>query len=205
MHSSVQVRRGCMPRLSTFRRLCLCGSSVAHNARPAEVGKAGLLTLGHEFLQRCHREKTGTYRARELHCRLSMRSSCYRSNGRLPMLLQLLDDLGLVAARHQLAAEAQESEMAVALELAPDAVRRPAPAIETALFRVAQEALNNARVHAGPGVRVPLRLACDTGRCGCRFATMAAGSIRTPDARRVAQAGSALHTCEKGSNCWTGA
>lgn len=76
----------------------------------------------------------------------------------------VLDDLGLVPALHQLATEAQASGMTVALETATDADRRPAPAIETALFRVAQEALNNALAHAGPEVRVTLRLACDAGR-----------------------------------------
>lgn len=76
----------------------------------------------------------------------------------------VLDDLGLVPALRQLAAEAQTRGLAATLEIAPDADQRPPPTIETALFRVAQEALNNARAHAGPEVRVTLRLACDAGR-----------------------------------------
>lgn len=76
----------------------------------------------------------------------------------------VLDDLGLVPALLQLAAEAEAGGIAVALEIAPGADRRPSPGIETALFRVAQEALNNARAHAGPEVRVTLRLASDAGR-----------------------------------------
>jgi signal transduction histidine kinase len=75
-----------------------------------------------------------------------------------------LDDLGLVPALLQLAAEAEADGIAVALEIAPDTGRRPPPGIETALFRVAQEALNNTRAHAGPEVRVTLRLALDAGR-----------------------------------------
>lgn len=76
----------------------------------------------------------------------------------------VLDDLGLVPALHQLAAEAETSGMAVTLDIATDSDQRPSPAIETALFRVAQEALNNASAHAGPDVRVTARLACDAGR-----------------------------------------
>lgn len=95
----------------------------------------------------------------------------------------VLDDLGLVPALHQLAAEAQTSGMAVALEIAPDADRRPAAAIETALFRVAQEALNNALAHAGLEVRVTLRLACDAGRW--RLSVRDDGCGFDPDAGRA--------------------
>lgn len=66
----------------------------------------------------------------------------------------VLDDLGLVPALQQLAAEAEAGGLAITLDLAPGAANRPEPAIETGVFRVAQEALNNARAHAGDGVRV---------------------------------------------------
>ena len=66
----------------------------------------------------------------------------------------VLDDLGLVPALQQLAAEAEAGGLAITLDLALTAANRPEPAIETGVFRVAQEALNNARAHAGAGVRV---------------------------------------------------
>lgn len=66
-----------------------------------------------------------------------------------------LDDLGLAAALRQLiddAGEGPEVTLDVALGSRP-----PAP-VETALFRIVQEGLNNARAHAGPGARVVIRL-----------------------------------------------
>jgi hypothetical protein len=70
----------------------------------------------------------------------------------------VLDDLGLVPALRQLAAEAEASGLVVMLDLALAADHRLPAAIETALFRVVQEALNNTRVHAGPGARVAVSL-----------------------------------------------
>lgn len=75
----------------------------------------------------------------------------------------VLDDLGLACALHQLASEAGSAGLQVALDIASDVNQRPSSPIETALFRVAQEALNNVRAHAGPYVRVTLRLVCDAG------------------------------------------
>ncbi len=71
----------------------------------------------------------------------------------------VLDDLGLLPALHQLAADAEADGLAVSLDLAlaPGDDRLPA-GLETALFRVVQEALNNSRVHAGPGVRASVAL-----------------------------------------------
>ncbi len=70
----------------------------------------------------------------------------------------VLDDLGLVPALRQLAADAGAEGLAVTLDLALPDDARPAPPVETALFRVVQEALNNARAHAGPGVRTHVAL-----------------------------------------------
>lgn len=102
----------------------------------------------------------------------------------------VLDDLGLVPALRQLAAEAQTRGMAATLEIAPDADQRPAPTIETALFRVAQEALNNARAHAGPEVRVTLRLVCDAGRW--RLSVRDDGCGFDPNAGRAAHGAGGL-------------
>lgn len=65
----------------------------------------------------------------------------------------VLDDLGLVPALRQLAAEAGAAGLAVTLDLALAGEDRLPPALETALFRVVQEALNNARAHAGAQAR----------------------------------------------------
>lgn len=68
----------------------------------------------------------------------------------------VLDDLGLVPALRHLAAEAGE---AIAVTLALDCAVRPARTTETALFRVAQEGIGNARAHAGTNASVHLDLA----------------------------------------------
>ncbi|MFY7838356.1 MAG: sensor histidine kinase [Novosphingobium sp.] len=76
----------------------------------------------------------------------------------------VLDDLGLVPALHQLAAEAEEDGLTVVVQIAPKAgMLRPPPVFETALFRVVQEALSNVRAHAGPQVCVNVRLETDAG------------------------------------------
>lgn len=71
-----------------------------------------------------------------------------------------LDDLGLAPALRQLAEDAGDT---VAVALAVDLPRRPASPIETALFRIVQEGLNNARAHAGPGAAVTVRVAEEAG------------------------------------------
>ncbi|NTU82628.1 MAG: response regulator [Chloroflexales bacterium] len=61
-----------------------------------------------------------------------------------------LDDLGLAAALRQHAADLRADGLRVDLHETIGTERPPAP-IETALFRIAQEALNNVRKHAGTG------------------------------------------------------
>jgi two-component system NarL family sensor kinase len=78
---------------------------------------------------------------------------------------RILDDLGLVPALKFLAdGVAQRSGMSVRIE---SRLRSRLPAIiETAIYRVAQEALANARRHASAG-RVTLRLVRDSGQLRC--------------------------------------
>lgn len=90
----------------------------------------------------------------------------------------VLDDLGLVPALRQLATEAEASGLAVTLDLALAADHRLPSAIETALFRVVQEALNNTRAHAGARARAWVRLGHHEGALaltvrddGCGFAS----------------------------------
>lgn len=66
-----------------------------------------------------------------------------------------LDDLGLAAALRQLIDDAAASQD-VALDIS--LAGRPPALVETALFRVLQEGLNNARAHAGAGARVSIRV-----------------------------------------------
>lgn len=98
----------------------------------------------------------------------------------------VLDDLGLVPALRQLAADAQAQGMAMTLDLALAEDDRPAAAIETAVFRVVQEALNNAQNHAGAGVRAAVMLGRRAGMLvlhvrddGCGFDP---ATIRQPGA-----------------------
>ncbi len=74
----------------------------------------------------------------------------------------ILDDLGLAAAlRSHLDRQAQRSGIAIQFDVEP-IVDRMSPEIETACFRVAQEAMTNIVRHAMPSrVRVELRL-CQT-------------------------------------------
>lgn len=67
----------------------------------------------------------------------------------------VLDDLGLEPALRQLAADAGE---ALDVSLTIRLQGRPAPMLETTLFRIVQEALSNARAHAGPGTRMEVRI-----------------------------------------------
>lgn len=69
----------------------------------------------------------------------------------------LLDDLGLRAALQSLADGLEAEGYRVVLEVAGEAARLPAP-VETALFRIAQEALTNVRKHAGGPCAVRIEL-----------------------------------------------
>ena len=59
-----------------------------------------------------------------------------------------LDDLGLHAAINDLASDLQESGIKVSLEITPDIDTIPEP-LQTTVYRVVQESLNNARKHSG--------------------------------------------------------
>ena len=59
-----------------------------------------------------------------------------------------LDDLGLRAALEDLAGELRESGIAVDATIDPGVDRIP-PALQTTIYRIVQESLNNARKHAG--------------------------------------------------------
>jgi hypothetical protein len=69
----------------------------------------------------------------------------------------LLDDLGLEAALQSLADGLQAEGYTVTCDLGADSSRLPAH-VETALFRVAQEALSNVRKHAGSACKVVIEL-----------------------------------------------
>lgn len=69
----------------------------------------------------------------------------------------LLDDLGLEAAIRSMADSLAMEGFDVDVQLERDASAYPGN-VETALFRVAQEAVNNVRKHAGKGCRVELEL-----------------------------------------------
>lgn len=69
----------------------------------------------------------------------------------------LLDDLGLVAALQSLADGMQAEGFQVSFHLEGDTLRLPGY-VETALFRVAQEALSNVRKHAGGPCAVTIEL-----------------------------------------------
>ena len=99
----------------------------------------------------------------------------------------VLDDLGLVPALRHLAGEAGEGlSVTMSLELAG----RPGRDIETALFRVVQEALSNARAHAGAGAAVHIGLA-ETDE-GYRLAITDNGAGFDPRNQPAARAGSGL-------------
>lgn len=97
----------------------------------------------------------------------------------------VLDDLGLVPALRQLAGEA-----GIAVTLALDCPGRPARAIETALFRMVQEGLSNARAHAGPGAQVQVRL--DETATGYRLDISDDGAGFDPERLPPAPSGSGL-------------
>lgn len=70
----------------------------------------------------------------------------------------LLDDLGLVAAVHALADGLDAEGYAVRVDLPPPGGERFPLSVETALFRVAQEAITNVRKHSGGPCSVTVRL-----------------------------------------------
>lgn len=70
----------------------------------------------------------------------------------------ILDDLGLPAALRALAAGLKSEGFAVEQDIAEGTPRWP-PNLETAFFRVAQEAMSNIRKHAGGPCRVEVALA----------------------------------------------
>ena len=74
-----------------------------------------------------------------------------------------LDDFGLVAAL-RVYAESQSARLGTSVKVSgTDLVPRPVPAVETALFRIAQEALNNIAKHARAR-RVEVSVRADGGR-----------------------------------------
>ena len=75
----------------------------------------------------------------------------------------LLDDLGLAAAMQALAEGLKANGYDVTLRLDSEATRLP-PHVETALFRVAQEAIANIRKHAGGPCPVTIALVRDADR-----------------------------------------
>lgn len=75
----------------------------------------------------------------------------------------LLDDLGLAVALQALADALQADGYTVKVQLDPAAARLP-PHMETALFRVAQEAVTNIRKHAGGACAVSIELELNDGR-----------------------------------------
>ncbi|MEY4720583.1 MAG: hypothetical protein RIQ46_308 [Pseudomonadota bacterium] len=80
----------------------------------------------------------------------------------------ILDDLGLEAGLRSLAEGLEADGFAVSLRLSGEQGRWPQP-VETALFRVAQEALSNVRKHAGGPCRVELELRAPAGQAPARL------------------------------------
>jgi len=72
-----------------------------------------------------------------------------------------LDDLGLAPALQQLIDDAT-GKLKVTMSVQLNT--RPAPAVETALFRIVQEALNNACAHAGAGASATIRIRMNASR-----------------------------------------
>jgi PAS domain S-box-containing protein len=125
--------------------------------------------LGHYYRPRRPEAQAALTRAIELTQRL-MRDTRRLLAGLRPAAL---DDLGLAAALRQHTTDLRADGLRV--ELQTDlGEERPPPAVETALFRIAQEALNNVRKHAGTSsARVSLsregaclRLTIEDDGCG---------------------------------------
>lgn len=96
-----------------------------------------------------------------------------------------LDDLGLAPALRQLADDARGE---IAVSLAVDLATRPPANIETALFRIVQEGLNNARAHAGSGAHVTVEVTEDAGAYRIGIVDDGAGfdpdALAAPEGRR---------------------
>lgn len=97
----------------------------------------------------------------------------------------LLDDLGLLAALHSLADGLEQAGFTVTRDFAGSA-QRLSPPIETALFRVAQEAIANIHKHAGGPCEVtlaarlnsdPLVIQITDSGCGPSEATRASSGV----------------------------
>jgi PAS domain S-box-containing protein len=86
----------------------------------------------------------------------------------------VLDDLGLEAALEELAGEIREARIAVELQLTAAIDGIPSP-LQTTVYRVVQESLNNARKHSGTArIRLAVtiaagELAVDVEDFGCGF------------------------------------
>ncbi len=93
----------------------------------------------------------------------------------------LLEEMGIATSLKWLADEAGEEE-GIEVTAAIEGEERPVPdAIELAVFRIAQETLNNARKHAG-ATRVDLTLAFEKDRLRLRVADNGSGfTMPAPD------------------------
>lgn len=107
--------------------------SLMHLEAFAEVGKPAAGAAGHEFEQGVQLLREAVADARRL-----------LSGLRPP----ILDELGVIAAIEYLVAEARR--FIATVDFVHDvSFQRLAPPLESALFRIAQEALNNTRRHSG--------------------------------------------------------
>lgn len=91
-----------------------------------------------------------------------------------------LDDLGLAAAVERLAAELGDEGYDVRLSL--EAVVSLSAPVEAGLFRVAQEALNNVRAHAGGPCRVDVALCSSADGAAVTLSVRDGGQGFAPDA-----------------------
>lgn len=104
----------------------------------------------------------------------------------------LLDDLGLDAALQSLADGLQVEGFGVSIYLGEDNRRLPAHA-ETALFRVAQEALSNVRKHAGGPCAVSIELTSDDEQGGHSLRICDSGCGPDSDVRDYRDASPGTH------------
>lgn len=124
---------------------------------------------------------------REAECRqLAQRALADAKRLALGLRPSLLDDLGLAAAIERVAAEVEEhSHLRVAVDVQAMTGQRLPEKVETALFRIFQEAISNMVRHAGASLvsvrltREPHRVTMNLGDNGCGIEAQAA--IRRPD------------------------
>ncbi len=102
----------------------------------------------------------------------------------------LLDDLGLLPALRWYLGQITERTSLAAHLVAPESCPRLGPAIETACFRVAQEALTNVLRHAA-ATRVTVELRCEDGSVELCVRDDGVG-FEVDAVRRRAQAGASL-------------